>query len=144
MPFGLKNAPHTYCRYVMTVFRPLLGKFVQTYMDDVIVYSRTFEEHLEHLDQVLASAIKGKLKINPLKASFGDTRVDFLGHEVSADGIAMMPSKIRQIEKLEPPKDVKGVRSFLGITGYYRRFIKDYAQLSSPLVKLTRKRESWS
>ena len=94
MPFGLKNALHTYCRYVMTVFQSLLGKCVQTYMDDVAVYNNEFDAHLRHLEATSQVAVEGEMKIHPGKPQFCCTNVKFIGHRVSKGGISVMPEKV--------------------------------------------------
>ena len=143
MPFGLKNAPHTYCRYVYTVFRSLLGRCVQTYMDDVAVYSRTLDDHFRDLKDTFELSSAGNMKINPTKAHFACQSVEFLGHVISKQGIAVMPSRIKCIQNCKRPEDPTGIRSFLGLTGHYRRFIQYYAHKSSPLTSLTRKKTTW-
>ena len=111
-------------------------------MDDVAVYSDTFERHLENLEATFELAEKGDMKINPLKGHFVHRQVEFLGHIVSKEGIAVMPGKVEMIQNCKIPQDVSGVRSFLGLTGHYRRFIHHYAHKASPLISLTRKKSA--
>ena len=143
MPFGLKNAPHTYCRYMHKVFAHLLTKSVKTYLDDVAIASHTFEQHMRDVDQALDAAEAGDMRVNPQKGYYFQKGAEFLGHWVSKGGVTVMPNKVEKVQKLERPSDVKGVRSFLGLTGYYRRFIPEYAHRSQPLTMLTRKNIKW-
>ena len=109
------------------------------YIDDILVYSRTFEEHLAHLNEVFKRLEKAKLKLKLSKCDFLKKRVKYLGHVISRSGIEPDPDKINKIQDMQPPTTVRGVRSFLGAVGYYMKFIDEYAKIARPLVLLTRK-----
>jgi transposase InsO family protein len=139
LPFGLANAPAHFQRLMQLVLSGLLWVTTLVYIDDVIIYSPSFEQHLVHLRQVLERLDKAGLKLHPNKCTFGQTEVKYLGHIVSADGISMDPEKCRVVSELKHCTSVKEVRSFLGITGYYRRFLKDYSRIVAPLTRLLSK-----
>ena len=138
MPFGLKNAPATFQRMMDVVLSGLKWKGLMVYMDDIVLYSKTAEEHLYVLEGVLQRLAKAGLKINPKKTSLVAREVSYLGHVVSAQGIRPNPEKVRAVMILKPPSNVKEVRMFLGLVGYYRRFIQAFAAIAEPLYKLTR------
>ena len=102
------------------VFAHLLTKSVKTYLDDIAVASHTFEQHMSDVDQALDAAEAGDMRVNPQKGYYFQKGVEFLGHWVSKGGVTVMPNKVKRIQGLERPSDVKGIRSFLGLTGYYR------------------------
>jgi len=139
MPFGLTGAPATFQREMTKILFPLIGKCVFNFIDDILIYSRTVEEHLKHIKQVLDIFAKHKLKINIEKCSFMQTEVEVLGHKVSTQGLSPLDSKIEAIKNWEAPSTVHELRSFLGAIGYYREFIPKYAQITAPLCKLLRK-----
>ncbi|XP_019455099.1 PREDICTED: uncharacterized protein LOC109356222 [Lupinus angustifolius] len=139
MPFGLSNAPATFQSLMNQVFQAWLRKFVLVFFDDILVYSQSWEAHLEHLDTVLYTLQQHQLYAKLAKCSFGLTQVDYLGHVVSAAGVAMDQSKVKAIVEWPLPKSIKQLRGFLCISGYYRRFIKGYATLAEPLTNLLRK-----
>lgn len=139
MPFGLMNAPSTFQALMNEVFRPLLRKGVLVFFDDILVYNRGWAEHLEHLQVVLEVLREQQLFANKEKCNFGQRSIDYLGHVISQQGVMVDPSKVQSIMEWPIPKNVKGVRGFLGITGYYRKFIKDYGKIARPLTELTRK-----
>lgn len=143
MPFGLMNAPATFQRLMDRILEEL--PFVRVYMDDVIIFSKTLEEHLDHVRLVLERIAKHKLKIKVSKCSFAQDEVSLLGHIVGKDGVRTDPKKLEAIQKLEVPKTVTQIRSFLGMAGYYRRFIYGYADIAAPLHEATSKnvRYSW-
>ncbi|KAM0028421.1 putative nucleotidyltransferase, Ribonuclease H [Helianthus debilis subsp. tardiflorus] len=139
MPFGLTNAPSTFQRLMNDIFRPFLRKFVLVFFDDILIYSSTWADHLSHLRLVFHSLLDNKLVAKLAKCVFGQTTVGYLGHVISAQGIAVDPDKIECIKNWPTPKTVKDVRSFLGLSGYYRRFIHHYASIATPLSDLLRK-----
>lgn len=138
LPFGLKNAPSIFQRMINDVLHPLLGKACYVYIDDIIVFGRSRNEHIENLSKVFTLLERANLKINLEKSKFLRTNVEFLGHIVSRDGIRPDPGKISAIKKIPVPKNLKDLKSFLGLASYYRRFIKDFAAVAKPLTNLTR------
>ena len=139
MPFGLCNAPGTFERLMETVLRGMQWERAVLYLDDIIIFSDTVSEHMIRLEEIFQRLQKANLMLKPAKCHFFQRQVEFLGHIVNAEGVSTDPHKIEAIVNWEVPKRVKDVRAFLGITGYYRRFIKDYAQIAKPLHQLTEK-----
>ncbi|WVZ80683.1 hypothetical protein U9M48_028140 [Paspalum notatum var. saurae] len=131
MPFGLTNAPSTFMR--------LMKHFVVVYFDDILIYSKSFDEHLDHIRQVLAVLREEKLYGNIAKCTFCIDRVIFLGFVVSADGIQVDEEKVKAIKDWPTPVNVSQVRSFHGLASFYRRFVKDFSTLAAPLTNLTKK-----
>src|SRR3954462_13363495 len=146
MPFGLTNAPAVFMDMMNRIFRPYLDKFVVVFVDDILIYSASEAEHEEHLRIALQLLSNNKLYAKYSKCEFWLSEVKFLGHVVSGEGISVDPSKIEAVTKWERPKTVFDIRSFLGLAGYYRRFVKDFSKLANPMTKLTRKgaRFEWS
>ena len=139
MPFGLPNAPVAFMDLMNRVFRPYLDQFAVVFIDDILVYSRDEQEHEQYLKIVLQTLRKKKLYAKLSKCDFWLKEVSFLGHIMSADGIRVDPAKIEVVVNWKPPRSVTEVRSFLGITGYYRRFVKGFSVIALPLTKLLRK-----
>lgn len=123
MPFGLSNAPSTFMRVMTEVLKPFLGSFVVVYFDDILIYSKTREEHLMHLRQVMSVLCKEKLYVNLKKCSFLCDKVVFLGFVISAEGMQPDPAKVQAIKEWPTPKSMGDVRSFHGLASFYRRFI---------------------
>ena len=136
MPFGLMNAPATFQRLMNTVLGDLNLSEVLIYLDDVIIFSATIEEHLARLNRVFSRLREHGLKLKPSKCSILQEEVKYLGHVVSERGVATDPEKTAAVHDWPVPKTKRDVRSFLGFTGYYRRFIKDYAKIAHPLFAL--------
>ena len=133
MPFGLTNAPATFQRLMQTCLGGLHLTSCIIYLDDVVVYARTVEEHLERLDAVLTKIGQAGLKLKPNKCEFFRRSLKFLGHIVSGEGIATSTEKVDTVRQWSVPKTVKEVKSFLGFVSYYRRFIPEFAAKSKPL-----------
>jgi len=139
MLFGLTNAPSTFMRLMNHVLRAFIGKFVVVYFDDILIYSKSFDEHLDHIRAVLAVLRAEKLYGNISKCTFCTDRVVFLGFVVTADGIQVDEDKVNAIKDWPTPTNVSQVRSFHGLTGFYRRFVKDFSTIAAPLNNLTKK-----
>jgi hypothetical protein len=139
MPFGLTNAPAVFMDLMNRVFRPYLDKFVVVFIDDILVYSNSYLEHEQHLRQVLSTLREHQLYAKVSKCEFWLKEVVFLGHVISAQGILVDPRKVEAVLKWERPKNVTEIRSFLGLAGYYRRFIEGFSIIAIPMTRLTRK-----
>jgi hypothetical protein len=136
MSFGLTNA-HAHFIYLMNlVFMPELDKFVVVFIDDILIYSKDEEEHAQHLRIVLTRLREHQLYAKFSKCAFWQEEIQFLGHVLSAKGIAVDPSKVKDILEWKPPTTLHQVRSFLGLAGYYRRFIPDFSKLVKPITSL--------
>lgn len=136
MPFGLSNSPATYQRLMEECLGELNMKICVIYLDDLIIFSDSFEQHLERLDIVLTRLQQCNLKLSPDKCFFLQERVKFLGHVVSAEGIETDPDKIEKIKNWPRPSNSDELRSFVAFTGYYRRFVKDFSKITKPLTDL--------
>ena len=139
MPFGLTNAPAVFMDYMNRIFRPYLDKFIVVFIDDILIYSKNEEEHREHLGIALRVLRDHQLYAKLSKCEFWLNEVKFLGHVVSSEGVAVDPSKVEAVLQWESPKSVTEVRSFVGLAGYYRRFIRGFSQIARPLTNLTKK-----
>ncbi|KAH9716981.1 Endonuclease [Citrus sinensis] len=139
MPFGLSNAPSTFMRLMNHVLHAFIGKFVVVYFDDILIYSKGLDEHIEHLQSVLTVLRKEKLYANLKKCSFCTNQIVFLGYVVSAKGIEVDEEKVKAIKEWPTPKSVSEVRSFHGLASFYRRFVKDFSTLAAPLTEIVKK-----
>ncbi|KAL4351797.1 hypothetical protein GQ457_06G011370 [Hibiscus cannabinus] len=146
MPFGLTNAPAAFMDLMNRVFKPYLDKFVVVFIDDILIYSRNKDDHAKHLQIVLQTLRECQLYAKFSKCEFWLSEVAFLGHVISAKGIMVDPKKVQTILDWRPPRNVSEVHSFLGLAGYYRRFVKGFSVIALPLTKLLRKDQpfEWS
>ena len=139
MPFGLTNAPSTFQAVMNDVFREYLDDFVMVYIDDILIFSRTAEDHLRHVGLILARLRQHKLYAKLSKCEFNRASLPFLGHVVGQGGVEMQQSKVQALADWPRLTTVTEVQSFLGLANYYRRFIRDFARISAPLSELTKK-----
>ncbi|KAA0057168.1 pol protein [Cucumis melo var. makuwa] len=139
MSFGLTNAPAVFMDLMNRVFKDFLDSFVIVFIDDILIYSKTEAEHEEHLRQVLETLRANRLYAKFSKCEFWLKKVSFLGHVVSSEGVSVDPAKIEAVTNWPRPSTVSEIRSFLGLAGYYRRFVEDFSRIASPLTQLTRK-----
>jgi hypothetical protein len=137
MPFGLTNAPATFQAWMNDILRPFLDRFVVVYLDDILIYSRTEEEHRRHLTDVMRALEDAGARLNLAKCKFFQDQTTFLGHIVTRQGVHTDPRLVAKIRENPRPTSKKDVRSFLGVVNYYRRFIQGCAQISAPLYDLT-------
>ena len=132
MTFGLTNAPSTFMRLMNHVLRPFIGKFVVVYFDDILIYSKSLDEHVEHIQCVLAVLRKECLYANLEKCIFCTDKVVFFDFVVLAHGMEVDEEKIKAVREWKSPQNVSQVRSFLGHAGFYRRFVKDFSFIAAP------------
>jgi hypothetical protein len=139
VPFGLTNAPATFMCLMNNVLSKFLDKFVLVFIDDILIYSKNREEHEEHLRLVLQVLIEHQLYAKFSKCDFFQKQIHYLGHVLSEEGVAVDLDKIRSIMEWPTPKDVSDIRSFMGLVGYYRRFIKHFSKIGCPITALQKK-----
>ncbi len=143
MPFGLTNAPATCQEMINDALRQYLDRFVIAYLDDIMIYSKTLEEHISHVSKVLECLNTRNLHLKPKKCEFHREEVDFLGFVVGRHGVRMDLEKLRAVKEWKPLVNIKEVQSFLGFMNYNRKFIKDYSTNAIPLTNLTKKDTPW-
>ncbi|GJU77598.1 putative reverse transcriptase domain-containing protein [Tanacetum coccineum] len=139
MPFGLTNAPAVFMDLMNRVCKPYLDKFVIVFIDDILIYSRNKKEHEEHLKAILELLKKEELYAKFSKCEFWIPKVQILGHVIDSQGIHVDPAKIESIKDWASPKTPTEIRQFLGLAGYYRRFIEGFSKIAKSMTKLTQK-----
>ena len=139
MPFGLSTAPATFSRAINIILSGLTFESCLCYFDDILIYSKNIDQHCERLTSVLQRFRQHGLKVKASKCSFGADQVLYLGHTISSTGVHTDPAKIKAIQNLPAPINVEKLRSFLGLAGYYRRFIPHFSSVAAPLTQLTQK-----
>ena len=141
LPFGLCNAPATFSRLMDHVLTGLSWEICLFYLDDIIVFSRTWEEHLTRLETVFKRLVEQGLTLGASKCKLAATEVEFLGHIVSKEGLRPNPALLQSIQQIPTPRTVRDVRSFLGLASYYRRFVKEFSKIATPLNRLLEKKK---
>lgn len=139
MPFGLKNAPATFQRTMDNALRGLIGKTCFVYLDDIVIYGESIEEHNSKLQKLFQRLSDLRLKLQPDKCEYLKPELQYLGHIITEDGVRPNPEKLKAVKEFPRPKHVKNIKQFLGLAGYYRRFIKDFSKKAKPLTKLLKK-----
>ena len=139
MPFGLTNSGASFQRLMGHILRGLEYRFALIYIDDIIIFSKSIKEHLTHLEEVFRRLREANVKLNPKKCSFVKQKVEYLGHVVTPDGVMPNPEKVRVVRDFPVPKNLKELRTFMGLANYYRRFVKGFAYIANPLNALTKK-----
>ena len=137
VPFCLAQAQAYFQLLMNKVLEGL--PYAMIYLDDIIIFSKNELEHLEHLEEVIHQLRQAGLKMKHSECDFFKSQIHYLGHLISADGISPLPDKLDTIKHMLPPKDVKEIKQFLGLTGYYRKFVPRFADISRPLTQLTKK-----
>jgi hypothetical protein len=139
MSFRLTNAPAYFMYLMNSVFMNELDKFVVVFIDDILIYSKRKAEHVKHLRIVLQRLRDHKLYAKFSKCEFSLDSVKFLGHTISKEGISVDASKVQEVMDWKPPQSIHQIRSFLGLAGYYRRFIPDFSRIAKPMIELLKK-----
>lgn len=139
MPFGLKNAPATFQRLMNDVLKEYINKICVVYLDDILIFSTTLNEHIENIKKIFNKLKEYNLKIQIDKCKFFAKETEYLGHILTPEGVKPNPKKVEDIAKLKLPETEKQIKSFLGVTGYYRKFIRDYAKVAQPMTKYLKK-----
>ncbi len=146
MPFGLSNSPAVFQALVNDVLRDMVDQFIYVYLDDILIFSSSLQEHVQHVRRVLQRLLENGLFVKAEKCDFHAQSVPFLGYIVSAEGIRMDPEKVKAVVEWPSPDSRKALQRFLGFANFYRRFIRNFSQLASPLTALTSPRTTfrWS
>jgi hypothetical protein len=141
MPFGLSNAPATFQCIMNSILEPFLRKFVIGFMDDILVYNSSMQDHVQHLREVFSLLRLHKFYVKQSNCVFAQHKLECLGHIISGEGVANDPKKAQAMVDWAPPTNVSELRGFLGITRYYHKFVKHYGVLARPLTNLLKKKQ---
>jgi hypothetical protein len=141
MPFGLCNAPATFQALMNDLIQPFLLRFVLMFFDDILIYSASWADHLRHLWAIFMILQQHRLFIKRSKCAFGERSIAYLGHVISDAGVAMDPAKVQVVSAWPQPHSARAVRGFLGLAGYYRKFVQDYDSIAAPLTALLKKHD---
>ena len=144
LPFGLANAPAVFRTLMNKIFSQQIGKSVLVYLDDILVYSKTPEDHLKHLREVFRILKTQKFFCRVHKCNFNDTEIKYLGHLISSDRVRPGPDKVEKVKEWPRPMTVQEVRAFLGFPNYFRKFMQGYSQMVSLLIDLTQTKKAWN
>jgi hypothetical protein len=144
MSFGLTGSPHTFQKAMNVTLAPLLRKCVLVFFDDILVYSSTYAEHLVHLRQVFTILQKEQWRVKMAKCAFAKREITYLGYVISEKALATCPKKVQAVADWPSPQSVKDLRSFLGLVGYYRKFVQHFEIIARPLIDLLKKNSVFS
>ena len=139
MPFGLKNAPATFQRMMDNAFCGLIGNNCFAYIDDIVIFGETIQQHNQNMEDVLQRIKQLGLRLEPSRCDYLKPELEYLGHIIIKEGVKPNPEKLSAIKNFKEIKTVKDVQSFLGLSGYHRKFIKNFSSIARPLTKLTQK-----
>ena len=140
MPFGLSNTPSTFQSLMNEIFKAHLRKFILVFFDDILIYSSTWVEHLKHVRIAFSILRAHHLAVKKEKCQFRQTQIKYLGHIISQNGVKVDPEKIKAMMEWPKPETIKALRGFLGLTGYYRKFIAGYGKIVAPLTDMLQKK----
>ena len=144
MPFGLANAPATFQTVINNILKEYLDDFIMAYLDDILIYSETVEEHQRHVEIVLGKLQENNLRLSIKKCTFSVKKVKFLGFIITPGCIEMDPEKIKAVQEWPTPTKVKEDQAFLGLAGFYQKMIKNYSKIILPLFELLKKKVNWN
>ena len=143
MAMGLCNAASTFQRVMQTILSPVIGKFAFVFLDDIIIYSSNFTEHIQHIRTVFNIIRQSGMKVSPKKCTYAKSSLKYLGHVVSESGIEVDPDKVAAIKNMREPRCKRDVRSVIGMASYYRKFVPNFSKIAAPLTELTKKNTSF-
>jgi hypothetical protein len=141
MPFGLTNAPATFQCIMNSILEPFLRRFVMVFMENILIYNKSLEEHADHIRQVLHLLAAHRFYVKRSKCAFAQQELEYLGHITSKDGVTTDPKKTQAMKEWPMPITISELRGFLGLTGYYRKFVRGYGSIAKPLTNLLKKQQ---